>query len=167
MTQTPISYLRRALSRVAATCRGSSVPAKRRMVPLCLPRGAERRVVAPPAGDVPELPRQCVEQLTRTSLDKVKLNCRAKAVLEDSRCNRMVGMRAQPGIAHVSHHLVGSQILGQCTGAIEVRLHASIERRQPPLQHASLINRKVECRRTAIRKKRIRTLGGGIHAMVA
>ena len=44
-------------------------------------------------------------------------------------------------------------------------LHASVERRQPPLQHASLINRKVECRRTAIRKKRIRTLGSGIHAM--
>ena len=86
-------------------------------------------------------------------------------MLEDSRCNRMVGMRGQPGIAHVAYHLVGGQILGQRTGAIEVGLHASVERRQPPLQHASLINRKVECRRTAIRKKRMRTLGGGIHAM--
>ena len=77
----------------------------------------------------------------------------------------MVRMRAQPGIAYVAHHLVGGQILGERTGAIEVGLHASVERRQPPLQHASLISRKVECRRTAIRKKRMRTLGGGIHAM--
>ncbi len=55
-TQTPISYLRRALSRVAATCRGSSVPAKRRMALPRLPRGAERRVAEPPAGDVRNSP---------------------------------------------------------------------------------------------------------------
>ena len=99
------------------------MPAKRRMVPPCLPRGAERRVVAPPAGDVRNSPGNVS--------NKVKLNCRAKAVLEDSRCNRMIGMRTQPRIANVTHHLVSSQILGQSTGAIEVRLHAGIERVQP------------------------------------
>ena len=32
----------------------------------------------------------------------------------------MIGMRTQPRIANVTHHLVSSQILGQSTGAIEV-----------------------------------------------
>ena len=86
-------------------------------------------------------------------------------MLEDSRCNRMVRMRAQPGIAHVAHHLVRGQILGQRTGSIEVSLHASVERPEPALQHVGLLSRKIERRRTAARKQRMRALSRGIHTM--
>lgn len=51
-----VANLRRTLSRVDATTKGLSVPAKRRIVLPCLPRGAERRVIAPPAGDVRNSP---------------------------------------------------------------------------------------------------------------
>lgn len=86
-------------------------------------------------------------------------------MLEDSRCNRMVGMRAQPGIAHVAYHLIGGQILGQCTGAVEMRLHAKNERVQSPLQHSSLISSQIKLGQAAARKQRVRALGSGIHTM--
>ena len=54
-------------------------------------------------------------------------------MLQDAGRDGMVGMRGQPGIAHVTHHLVGSKILGQRTGAVEVRLHAGVERFEPVL----------------------------------
>ena len=86
-------------------------------------------------------------------------------MLEDSRCNRMVGMRAQSGIAHVAHHLVGGQILGQRTGAVEMRLHAGVKRGKPTLQHVGLLGRKVECQSTAVCKQYVRALGSSIHTM--
>lgn len=86
-------------------------------------------------------------------------------MLEDSRRNCMIGMRAQPGIAYVAHHLVRSQILCQRTGAVEVSLHASVERLEPALQHVGFISRQVEHGRTAARKQRMRELGSGIHTM--
>ena len=86
-------------------------------------------------------------------------------MLEDSRCNRMVGMRAQSGIAHVAHHLVGGQILDQRTGAVEMCLHAGVERGKPALQHVGLLGRKVERQSTTARKQRMCALGSSIHTM--
>ena len=86
-------------------------------------------------------------------------------MLEDSRCNRMIGMRGQPGIAHVAHHLVRGQIFSQRAGAIEVRLHAGIERGQSAFQHPGLIGGQIECRQTATLEQRMRAFGGGVHAV--
>lgn len=86
-------------------------------------------------------------------------------MLEDSRCNRMVGMRAQPGIAHVAHHLVSGQILGQRTGAVEVSLHAGIERVHPALQHTGLVSRQIKLGQAEALKQGMRALGSGIHTM--
>ena len=86
-------------------------------------------------------------------------------MLENSRCNSMVRMRAQLGIAHVAHHLVGGQILSQRTGAVEMRLHAGVKRGKPALQHVGLLGRKVDCRRTAACKQHVRALGSSIHTM--
>ena len=86
-------------------------------------------------------------------------------MLEDSRCNRMIGMRTQPWIAHVAHHLVGSQILGQCTCAVEVSLHASIERVQPALQHVGLVSSQIKLGQAAALKQGMRALGSCIHTM--
>ena len=86
-------------------------------------------------------------------------------MLQDAGRNRMIGMRGQSGIAHVAHHLVRGQILGQRTGAVEVCLHAGIERVQSALQHVGLLDRQVECQRTATSKQRMRALGSGIHTM--
>lgn len=86
-------------------------------------------------------------------------------MLEDSRCNSMVRMRVQPGIAHVAHHLVGGQILGQRTGAIEMRLHAGIERVQPALQHSGLVRRQIKLGQATALKQGMRALSRGIHTM--
>ena len=86
-------------------------------------------------------------------------------MLEDSRCNSMVGMRAESGIAHVAHHLVSRQILGQRTGAVEMCLHAGVERGKPALQHVGLLGRKVKCQSTTARKQRMCALGSSIHTM--
>ena len=86
-------------------------------------------------------------------------------MLEDSRCNRMIGMRAQPGIAHVAHHLVGGQILGQRTGAVEMRLHADVERVQPALQHTGLVSSQIKLGQATAHKQGMRALGSGIHTM--
>ena len=86
-------------------------------------------------------------------------------MLEDSRRNRMIGMRAQPGIAHVAHHLVGGQILGQRTGAVEMRLHADIERGKASLQHVGLVSRHIKLGQATTLKQGMRALSRGIHAM--
>ena len=86
-------------------------------------------------------------------------------MLEDSRCNRMVGMRAQPGIAHVAHHLVGGQILGQRTCAVKVSLHASVERVEPALQHSGLVSRQIKLGQATALKQGMRALGSSIHMM--
>lgn len=140
------------------------MPAKRQMVlPACRveQKGASRRR----RRAMCETPRQSLEQLTRAAIDKVKFDCRTKAVLEDSRCNCMIGMRTQPGVTHIAHHLVRSQILCQRTGAVEVSLHASVERLEPALQHIDLIGRQVERNRTAASQQSVCAFGGGIHAM--
>ena len=77
----------------------------------------------------------------------------------------MVGMRAQSGIAHVAYHLIGGQILGQCTGAVEMRLHAKNERVQSPLQHSSLISSQIKLGQATALKQGVRALGSGIHTM--
>ena len=77
----------------------------------------------------------------------------------------MVGMRTQPGIAHVAHHLVGGQILGQRTGAVEVCLHAGIERVQPALQHTSLVSRQIKLAQATALKQDMHALSRGIHTM--
>ena len=77
----------------------------------------------------------------------------------------MIGMRTQPGVTHIAHHLVRSQILCQRTGAVEVSLHASVERLEPALQHVGLIGRQVERNRTAASQQSMCAFGGGIHAM--
>lgn len=86
-------------------------------------------------------------------------------MLEDSRGNRMIGMRAQSGIAHVAHHLVGGQILGQRTGAVEVCLHAGIERVQPALQHTGLVSRHIKLGQATALKQGMHALSRGIHTM--
>ena len=86
-------------------------------------------------------------------------------MLEDSRCNSMVGMRALPGIAHVAHHLVGGKILGQRTGAVEMSLHAGIERVQPALQHSGLVISQIKLGQATALKQGMRALGRGIHTM--
>lgn len=86
-------------------------------------------------------------------------------MLEDSRCNRMVGMRAQSGKAHVAHHLVGGQILGQRTCAVEMCLHADIERVQPAIQHSGLVSRHIKLGQATALKQGMRALSRGIHAM--
>ena len=86
-------------------------------------------------------------------------------MLEDSRCSRMVGMRAQPGIAHVAHHLIGGQILGQRTCAVEMCLHADIERIQPALQHSGLVISQIKLGQVTALKQGMRALGSSIHTM--
>lgn len=86
-------------------------------------------------------------------------------MLEDSRCNRMVGMRAQSGKAHVAHHLVGGQILGQRTCAVEMCLHADIERVQPALQRTGLVSRHIKLDQATALKQGMRALGSSIHMM--
>ena len=77
----------------------------------------------------------------------------------------MVGMRAQPGIAHVAHHLIGGQILGKRTCAVEMRLHAGIERVQPALQHTDLVSRHIKLGQATALEQGMRALSRGIHAM--
>ena len=59
----------------------------------------------------------------------------------------------------------GGQILGQRTCAVEVCLHADIERVQSPLQHSGLVSSQIKLGQATALKQGMRALSRGVHAM--